>query len=332
MDKKTAVVIMNWNGRSLMQEFLPSVVKHTNPIADVIVADNGSTDDSLQWLTNNFPTVIQMPFPKNYGFAEGYNRVVKELDDYQYIVLLNSDVETTENWLQPLSDYMDSHPETAACQPKLKSYRNKDYFEYAGAAGGYLDKNGYPFCRGRIFNNIERDNGQYDGHVTKIFWATGAALLVRRSDYIAAGGLDTDFFAHMEEIDLCWRLNLIGKQIVVIPQSTVYHLGGGTLATGNPHKTYLNFRNNLFMLYKNLPVKKGRTIIARRKILDGIAALMFAAKFNFSDIKAIWRAHRDFDREKSRYTWQPDKNIMDEFAESRRNIIIDYYIKRKKVF
>lgn len=324
---------MNWNGRLLMQEFLPSVVKYSDAaISDVIVADNGSSDDSLKWLSENFPSVKQLVFPENYGFAGGYNHAIKALKEYEYIVLLNSDVEVTPDWLQPMLAYMESHPETAACQPKLKSYRNKDYFEYAGAAGGYIDKNGYPFCRGRIFDETERDCGQYDNTIERIFWATGAAMFIRRADYITAGGLDTGFFAHMEEIDLCWRLNLMERHIVIVPQSTVYHLGGGTLAAGNPRKTYLNFRNNLFMLYKNLPTKTGKQAIIKRKILDGIAALMFAAKLNFGDVKAVWRAHRDFEKEKKHYTGQPGKNIMTEFPQCSRNIIVDYYIKGKKTY
>lgn len=313
-----------------MEIFLKMVVERSVG-ADVIVADNGSSDDSLEYLRANFPAIRIIALKNNYGYTGGYNRVLQIIDN-QYIILLNSDIEPAVNWLMPLEKLMDAQAQVVAIQPKILSFGDKTRFEYAGASGGFIDALGYPFCRGRfIGNTCEVDSGQYND-ARECFWATGAALMVRRKAFLELGGFDDHFFAHMEEIDLCWRLNLIGKQIVVIPQSTVYHLGGGTLATGNPHKTYLNFRNNLFMLYKNLPVKKGRTIIARRKILDGIAALMFAAKFNFSDIKAIWRAHRDFDREKSRYTWQPDKNIMDEFAESRRNIIIDYYIKRKKVF
>lgn len=331
--KKVAVVIMNWNGRKLMQMFLPSVVKYTESnTADVIVADNGSTDGSAEWLESEFPSVVRLLFDKNHGFAGGYNLAVEKLDGYKYILLLNSDVEVTANWLAPMLDVMENDTDIAACQPKIKAYADKGRFEYAGAAGGYLDRNGFPFCRGRIFDTVERDEGQYDGEVKQVFWASGAAMLVRRKDYLEAGGLDTDFFAHMEEIDLCWRLNLLGKKVCIVPQSTVYHVGGGTLAAGNPRKTYLNFRNNLFMLYKNLPLREGRSIILRRKLLDGTAAAMFAAKLDFANVGAVWRAHRDFEKGKCRYSCQPERNIMNVLPESRRNIVTDYYLKGKRVF
>lgn len=331
--KKVAVVIMNWNGRKLMQMFLPSVVKYTeNDTADVIVADNGSTDGSAEWLESEFPSVVRLLFDKNHGFAGGYNLAVEKLDGYKYILLLNSDVEVSANWLAPMLDVMENDTDIAACQPKIKAYADKGRFEYAGAAGGYLDRNGFPFCRGRIFDTVERDEGQYDGEVKQVFWASGAAMLVRRKDYLEAGGLDTEFFAHMEEIDLCWRLNLLGKKVCIVPQSTVYHVGGGTLAAGNPRKTYLNFRNNLFMLYKNLPLREGRSIILRRKLLDGTAAAMFAAKLDFANVGAVWRAHRDFEKGKRRYSCQPERNIMNVLPESRRNIVTDYYLKGKRVF
>ena len=331
--KKVAVVIMNWNGRKLMQMFLPSVVKYTESnTADVIVADNGSTDGSAEWLESEFPSVVRLLFDKNHGFAGGYNLAVEKLDGYKYILLLNSDVEVSANWLAPMLDVMENDTDIAACQPKIKAYADKGRFEYAGAAGGYLDRNGFPFCRGRIFDTVERDEGQYDGEVKQVFWASGAAMLVRRKDYLEAGGLDTDFFAHMEEIDLCWRLNLLGKKVCIVPQSTVYHVGGGTLAAGNPRKTYLNFRNNLFMLYKNLPLREGRSIILRRKLLDGTAAAMFAAKLDFANVGAVWRAHRDFEKGKRRYSCQPERNIMNVLPESRRNIVTDYYLKGKRVF
>lgn len=316
-----------------MQMFLPSVVKYTeNDTADVIVADNGSTDGSAEWLESEFPSVVRLLFDKNHGFAGGYNLAVEKLDGYKYILLLNSDVEVSANWLAPMLDVMENDTDIAACQPKIKAYADKGRFEYAGAAGGYLDRNGFPFCRGRIFDTVERDEGQYDGEVKQVFWASGAAMLVRRKDYLEAGGLDTEFFAHMEEIDLCWRLNLLGKKVCIVPQSTVYHVGGGTLAAGNPRKTYLNFRNNLFMLYKNLPLREGRSIILRRKLLDGTAAAMFAAKLDFANVGAVWRAHRDFEKGKRRYSCQPERNIMNVLPESRRNIVTDYYLKGKRVF
>lgn len=328
-----AVAIVNWNGKHLMQRYLPDVLKYTtSSMADIVVADNGSTDNSVEWLTTTHPTVKQINFSKNYGFAEGYNRTIELLSGYKYIVLLNSDATTSAGWLQPLVEYMEANPNTAACQPKLLWDVDRDMFEYAGAAGGYIDKNGYPFCRGRVFGSVERDNGQYDNEIKRIFWATGAALFIRREDYITAGGLDASFFAHMEEIDLCWRLNSLGKDIVVIPQSVVYHYGGGTLASNNPRKTYLNFRNNLFMLYKNLPKSISGRVIFRRKVLDGIAALMFIAKLQFKNVAAIARAHRHFERDKHRYNSQPTTNIMSQFAECKRNIIVDYYLKGRKVF
>ena len=331
MAQDTAVVILNWNGKSLMKEFMPSVATMSQG-ADVIVADNGSTDGSVEWLEENYPSIRVLAFKENHGFAGGYNLAIETLSEYKYIVLLNSDVEVTENWISPLKKYMLANPDVGACQPKLKSYTNKDMFEYAGAAGGFIDKYGYPFCRGRIFNTTEKDLGQYDGMPKDIFWATGAALMVNRESYLTAGGLDPDFFAHMEEIDLCWRLHLLGKRIAVVPQSTVYHLGGGTLAAGNPRKTYLNFRNNLFMLYKNLPLKAGKKLIFKRKLLDGVAACMFLAKLSFCEVKSVWRAHRDFERGKARYKNQPSTNILKQFPESNRSVVVDYYLKGKRYF
>lgn len=251
--KPVAVIILNWNGAELLRQFLPSVVAGTSPrLADIIVADNGSDDDSVEWVRQHYPEVVLLPFPENYGFAQGYNLSIEQAKAYEYVVLLNSDVETPDGWLEPLVAYADRHPEVAVCQPKLLSYRDKNRFEYAGAAGGFLDRYGYPFCRGRIFGTIEADNGQYDTPCD-IFWASGAALFIRTRVYTEVGGLDPYFFAHMEEIDLCWRVHLAGYRIVCLPESRVYHLGGATLAASDPRKTYLNFRNNLLMLHKNLP-------------------------------------------------------------------------------
>ncbi|MBQ2293175.1 MAG: glycosyltransferase, partial [Bacteroidaceae bacterium] len=250
MGNRIAVVILNFNGAEMLRAFLPSVVDYS-PEAEVIVADNCSTDASAQVMREEFPTVRYIQLEKNYGFADGYNRALAQVEA-EYFLLLNSDVEVTQGWLAPMLEYMDSHPGVAACQPKLLSYKNKIEFEYAGACGGFIDKYGYPYCRGRIFDTVEEDKGQYDS-VAELFWATGAALMIRAEDYRAAGGLDGTFFAHMEEIDLCWRLRSRGRGIVCIPQSCVYHVGGATLNKSNPRKTYLNFRNNLLMLYKNLP-------------------------------------------------------------------------------
>ncbi|MCP9612534.1 glycosyltransferase family 2 protein [Coprobacter tertius] len=329
--KKVAVVILNWNGLKLMSEYLPSVYRNTpSEMADVVVADNGSDDGSVQWVRQHFPQVRIIAFDRNYGYAEGYNRALSMLDE-EYVVLLNSDVETPENWLEPMVAFMDKHSDIAACQPKLHAVRNKNYFEYAGAAGGYIDRLGYPFCRGRIFDTVEEDNGQYDT-VTDIFWATGACLFIRREIYIEAGGLDPFFFAHMEEIDLCWRIHLLGKRIVTVPDSIVYHLGGATLDTSNPRKTYLNFRNNLLMLHKNLPVKEGRKLLFTRRLWDTAAMLMFLLKGEWKNVKAIWKAHCDFRQDRKKYTRHPQKNLLRVFPQTNRNITIDYFLKRKKVY
>lgn len=291
---KIAVVILNWNGCDMMRRFLPSVIRHSQPEGLVIVADNGSTDGSLPMLTSEFPEVVQLPLPRNYGFAEGYNQALKQVEA-PYYLLLNSDVEVPAGWLSSLLAYMEQHPEVAACQPKLLSQARKEEFEYAGGAGGYLDRLGYPFCRGRVFADVERDEGQYD-QIVPLLWATGAALMVRRTDWEQSGGLDGRFFAHMEEIDLCWRLRTRGRQIVCVPQSVAYHVGGGTLDAGNPRKTFLNFRNNLFMLYKNLPEEELRSVMRLRWWLDALASLQFLLKGDVANFKAVWRARREFNR------------------------------------
>ncbi len=290
-DKRTAVVILNWNGAEMLRRFLPSVVAHSDD-ARIIVADNGSTDRSEQIVTTDFPTVEWLPLSENYGFAEGYNRALAQVDA-DYFVLLNSDVEVTPQWLRPLLAYMAEHPEVAACQPKLLAEGCRTQFEYAGGAGGFIDRYGYPFCRGRIFGVVEEDEGQYD-QIVPLFWATGAALLVRRTDWVECGGLDGRFFAHMEEIDLCWRLRARNRGIVCVPQSVAYHVGGGTLQQGNPRKTYLNFRNNLLMLYKNLPAEELSAVLRMRFWLDLLAALQFLLKGSWGEAKAVLRARKDF--------------------------------------
>ena len=273
--KSVAVVILNWNGASLLSEFLPSVCRYTSPhLADVIVADNGSTDTSLQLLSQEFPQVGLIRFPRNHGYAEGYNQAVKELETYKYIVLLNSDVAVSQGWIERLLEYAEEHPEVGALQPKIRSYRHPSQFEYAGASGGFLDCNGFPFCRGRIFDAIEEDNGQYDD-VADILWASGAALFIRREVYVAVGGLDADFFAHMEEIDLCWRIRLAGYAVRVVPQSVVYHQGVATLDNASPYKLDLNFRNNLLMMYKTLPLRVGRRRLFIRRLYDTVALLRY---------------------------------------------------------
>ena len=293
--KKISVVILNWNGVGMLQKFLPKVVEYSAMEGvEICVADNASTDDSVSFLKTHFPDVRLIVLDKNYGFADGYNKALLQVEA-EYVVLLNSDVEVTSHWLEPLVEYMDAHPEVAACQPKIRSERNKEYFEYAGAAGGYIDKYGYPFCRGRIFEVVEKDEGQYDA-IQPIFWATGAALFIRLKDYREAGGLDGRFFAHMEEIDLCWRLRSRGRGIVCIPQSVVYHVGAATLKKENPRKTFLNFRNNLLMLYKNLPEKDLKHVMLVRGVLDGVAAVVFLLKGEKEAAKAVFQARKEFKR------------------------------------
>lgn len=293
--KKVSVVILNWNGVRMLQKFLPKVVEYSKGEGmEVCVADNGSTDESVAWLEANCPDVRLIVLDKNYGFADGYNLALQQVEA-EYVVLLNSDVEVTPHWLEPMLVYMDAHPEVAACQPKIRAERNKAYFEYAGASGGYLDCYGYPFCRGRIFDVVEKDEGQYDD-VAPIFWATGAALFIRLKDYQEAGGLDGRFFAHMEEIDLCWRLHSRGRGIVCIPQSVVYHVGAATLKKENPRKTFLNFRNNLLMLYKNLPKKNLKKVMFIRGLLDWVAAFVFLLKGDGKNARAVWQARKEFKR------------------------------------
>ena len=308
------IVILNWNGTDHLRRFLPSVVSAAPEGVEVIVADNGSTDDSVAVLKAEFPTVTCLCMDRNYGFAEGYNRALRHVEA-DYYLLLNSDIEVTHHWLTPLLEFMDAHPEAAACQPKLLSLADRDCFEYAGACGGFIDRYGYPFCRGRIFDTVERDGGQYD-YRQEIFWATGAAMMVRSADYWRAGGLDGRFFAHNEEIDLCWRLRLMGRKIFCIPESCVYHVGGGTLPKGNPMKTFLNFRNNLTMLYKCLPENELRHVMRVRWVLDYVAAFeMLLLKGSLGDFKAVWRARRAFAR------WKAG------FADDRRRIQASCVVK-----
>ena len=333
--KKVAVIILNWNGARLLRRYVPSVVHNTpDALADVIVADNGSTDNSLDVLRNEFPTVQVIKLDQNYGFAEGYNRAIAQCADYEYTVLLNSDVRTPEHWLDPVIDYLDAHPEVGAAQPKLLHDREdgREMFEYAGAAGGYLDCHGYPYCRGRIFEASEDDHGQYDDITPSILWASGACLVVRTALYLQAGGLDKDFFAHMEEIDLCWRIHLLGSDIRMVPQARVYHLGGASLPQGNPRKTYLNFRNNLLLLHKNLPAGEGRRLLFIRRLYDTLAFGMALAKMHWGDAKAILKAHRDYRRMRAGYTEHPTRNLLREMPECHCNIVIDHYLRGRKVF
>ena len=333
---KTAIVILNWNGQQMLARYLSTVLGYSRDEATVIVADNASTDGSMDFLKEHFPEVPTIQLEQNYGFAEGYNKALAQVEA-EYYLLLNSDVEVTHHWLTPLLEFMDSHPKVAACQPKLLSMDDRNRFEYAGASGGFLDRLGYPFCRGRIFDTVEPDDGQYN-YCTEIMWATGACLLVRSKDYWSVGGLDGRFFAHNEEIDFCWRLRLLGRKIYCIPESEVYHVGGGTLPKGNPMKTFLNFRNNLTMLYKNLPDEDLRSVMRWRCFLDYLAAFetLFLNR-NFSDFKAIFKARRAFKKWQSSFKAER-KNIQQtrlrEDIQDRKpySILWQYYWKNHRRF
>lgn len=305
---KTSVVILNWNGAEMLRRFLPSVLACSQGEGiEICVADNASSDNSCEVVEREFPEVRLIRLSENYGFAEGYNRALAQVEA-EYVVLLNSDVEVTPGWLAPMTAYLDAHPEIVACQPKLLSFRNKSSFEYAGASGGFLDRYGYPFCRGRIFETIEVDNGQYD-EVLPVFWATGAALLIRLQTYREVGGLDGRFFAHMEEIDLCWRLRSRGYGIVCLPFSKVYHVGGATLKKENPRKTFLNFRNNLFMLYKNLPEQELAQVMRMRFFLDYLAAFVFLLKGDWANFQAVLKARREYCNMRSLFTADRMENL-----------------------
>ena len=322
-----AVIILNWNGRKLLETFLPSVVENSDPeVSDIIVADNGSDDDSVAFLEANFPGVSVWKFDRNYGFAEGYNKAVGLAEGYRFVVLLNSDVAVAPKWDSILYRYMLANPDVAAVQPKILSYNEPANFEYAGAAGGFIDRNGYPYCRGRLFGVCEADSGQYDYNMD-VFWATGACMMIVRDVYIKAGGLDASFFAHMEEIDLCWRIHLMGYRIVAVPESKIFHLGGGSLPAENPRKTYLNFRNNLLMLHKNLPRKEGRRFLFKRRLLDTLAWGKYMLTFDFGNANAILKAHRDFKRMRKNYSDQPDHNILPDIAGGKVNLLTEYYLK-----
>lgn len=334
--ENVAIVILNWNGETMLRQYLPSVLQYSKGEARVYVADNASTDQSMEMLRRHFPEVNLIQLDRNWGFAEGYNKALHEVEA-DYYLLLNSDIEVTHHWLTPMIEYMDSHPGVAACQPKLLSIFDKDRFEYAGASGGYLDRLGYPFCRGRIFETVEADNGQYD-YPTDILWATGAALMIRSTDYWEAGGLDSRFFAHNEEIDLCWRLRIRGRRIVCLPESYVYHVGGGTLPKGNPMKTFLNFRNNLTMLYKCLPDEELKPVMCWRWWLDYLAAWeMLILKRNVGDFKAVYRARKAFKR--WRKDFEADRRAVqasrkDEKIPEQRpfSLLWQYYVKGRKTF
>ena len=290
--KKVAIVILNYNGDRMLEKFLPSVIENCPDWAEVIVADNASTDFSVELMQDCFPEIRLIENDSNGGFATGYNLALQQVEA-QYYVLLNSDIEVPKGWLEPVIALMDSDPQIAACQPKIRSYYDPEEFEYAGASGGFIDKFGYPFCRGRIFQHIENDENQYDTPI-EVFWATGACMFVRADLYHQIGGLDDSFFAHMEEIDLCWRLKNEGYKVYCCPQSVVYHIGGGTLPQNSPRKTYLNFRNNLSLLVKNLPKQRVFPVLAFRIVLDWVAAMKFLFEGCKEDFKMVFKAHWGF--------------------------------------
>lgn len=339
---RCSVVILNWNGEAMLRRFLPLVLEHTQlPDVEIVVADNGSTDDSLKYLREQPVRLITLA--ENYGFAEGYNRAIEQVDA-EYVVLLNSDVEVTPHWLEPMLEYMDAHVEVAAAQPKVLSWHSKQQFdqgevaaicfEHAGAAGGMMDMLGYPYCRGRMMSYVEEDYGQYD-EVAPIFWVTGACLLVRARVYKELGGLDANFFAHQEEIDLCWRIHRqcvvgTGRLIVSLPQSVVYHVGGGTLGYENPRKTFLNFRNNLLMLRKNLPMSRLWWVMIVRFFMDYLAALQMLATGQPLNAKAVFQARWAYHQMKKQYAVLRTKERMKNNCIAQRSIVWDFYVRRKK--
>jgi GT2 family glycosyltransferase len=335
LSNKVAVVILNWNGKSFLEKFLPNVIKFSSS-AQIIVADNNSTDDSVEFLKIHFPQVKTIINNVNEGFAKGYNTALRQVDAHYY-VLLNSDVEVSDNWLEPIVALMDSNKQIAACQPKILDYHHKNKFEYAGASGGFIDIYGYPFCRGRIFNTLEEDKGQYNNAI-EVFWASGACLFLRAEAFWKVGGFDDDYFAHMEEIDLCWRMKNSGYEIYVEPQSIVYHVGGGTLNKISPRKTFLNFRNNLITLTKNAPAQFLFFKIIYRMILDAVAAIKFLCEGKGSHFIAIIKAHFSF------YTYLPSNiskrkaiQALHEFKNSttciyKKNMVYEHFVKHIRYY
>ena len=338
-----SIVILNWNGREYLKRFLPILLANTDyPGAEIVVADNGSTDESVAFMEQSFPDVKLIRFGQNYGFTGGYNRALAQLDSTYYL-LLNSDIEVTRGWLEPLMKEIENDDRTAACTPKIMDFNHRSRFEYAGAAGGFIDRYGYAFCRGRIFDYLEEDRGQFDDPI-EVFWGSGACLLIRAGLYRKAGGLDNNFFAHMEEIDLCWRLRRMGYRIRYVPDSTVYHVGGGTLERGNPRKTFLNFRNNLLLLYKNLSGGKRRRTLCVRMILDGISAFRFLLQGASKDSAAVWRAHLAFYRMRHSYkgTGVQRPGTGDQGVSNKKieivsgiypgSIVVEFFLKGRKRF
>ncbi len=333
---KVAIVILNWNGEKLLKEFLPKVIENSKVNGvEVIVADNASSDQSISVLQKEFPHIKVIQLDKNYGFTGGYNRALRQISA-EYYILLNSDVAPGKDWLPPLLKELNENSNTAICVPKIKSYRQPEYFEYAGAAGGYIDKYGFPFCKGRIFNHIEKDNGQYN-ESSDIFWASGAALMIRAKLFNNSGGFDEDFFAHMEEIDLCWRLKNQGWNVKYIADSEVFHLGGATLDYANPRKVYLNFRNNLFLLLKNLPKYSIIYKLPQRLIIDGIAGIKFIFSGEFSSFLSVIKAHFNFYKSfikmyKKRQYLLKLTNTCKHKEKYKHSILLQFFIHKKHVF
>lgn len=333
---KTAIVILNYNGKHFLEKLLQSVIDYsTLPGVTIYLADNASTDDSVAYLKENYPHIKLITLTENFGFAGGYNKALLEVDA-EYYVLLNSDVEVTSNWIEPVIDYMDSHPEIAACQPKILNYNNKTYFEHAGAAGGFIDKYGYPFCRGRILYDCEIDKGQYDT-IQEVFWASGACLFIRKNDFWNVGGFDESFFAHMEEIDLCWRIKSRGRKIICFPQSLIYHIGGGTLTVENPRKTYLNYRNNLLMIYKNMPNSKLKEALFVRWFMDYLSAIQLFLTGRSANANAVFKARRDYIKKRELYYHKRHDNLEKMVIKEPKgkfdiSIIYQYYIRGRKTF
>ncbi len=323
---KVAIVILNYNGQGFLEKFLPSVIQHSQG-HEIIVADNASTDTSVAFLKQNYPNIRLIQLSHNGGFTGGYNEALKQVQA-TYYVLLNSDIDVTPDWINPVIELMDVNPKIAACQPKMRDYYKPTYFEYAGAAGGYIDWLGYPFCRGRIFDTCEVDTGQYND-AREIFWATGACMFVRANVFHELGGFDTQFFAHMEEIDLCWRMKNAGYQVYYSPASTVYHVGGGTLHKSNPRKTFLNYRNGLAMMYKNLPTNQLFTTIFIRLVLDGVSSIKFLLAGSFKDIWAILKAHFAFYGMISKLERKSPRQLKDIYPKS---IVLEYFLRKKKKY
>lgn len=330
---KVAIVVLNWNGRKFLEAFIPGILDNLPDYAELIIADNQSTDDSITFLKNNYPKLKLVINDSNGGFAKGYNDALKRIDA-EYYVLLNSDIEIKSRWIEPIIDLMESDKSIGICQPKIKDQKDPEMFEYAGAAGGYIDSLGFPFCRGRIFQDLEEDKGQFND-TKQIFWASGAAMFIRSKIYHDLGGLDEDFFAHMEEIDLCWRTQNAGYKVYYCGDSEVYHVGGGTLPKKNPRKAYLNFRNNLAMLVKNSPARLFFPRLFLKMILDGVAAIKFLLEGDFGQFKAVFNAHMSFYKEfvsnwnKRKKLKQLDYSVLPVYKNS---IVLKHYLKGVKRF